>query len=125
MKAPAIKNETEKRFICSYKMHATSATRGTYCKGPCNRRPQCGCGWECSGHPDRILKIVMMHAKRCDMMDTDYVKDLSRYTYAGVNNHTQNLKKNETQTAIRIINGVPEKVEVAKGVLVMPHLELD
>lgn len=65
--------------------------------GSVKRNVMCGCGWSCSSNPDRIYKIISLHAKKCSCIDIEQFKDLpntsiySNEVYESTSKHT-NIK---------------------------------
>lgn len=74
----------------------------------------CGCGWTYQSSPDRMMKVIELHAKRCDIIDVESFRGLpTKRIYE--NAYLSNTAKNTTYKGVQFINGMPNPIDLTKN----------
>lgn len=74
----------------------------------------CGCGWRYTSSPDRINKVVSLHAKKCDIIDVNSFRGLSTKRIYD-NAYVPNTPKGTIYKGVQYIEGIPSPIDFTKN----------
>lgn len=80
------------------------------------RTIHCGCGWTHCGIPDRILKIVTLHAKKCEIIDLESFRTMPNKRIFD-NAYSQTTAKATVYKGMQFIDGMPTSIDFTKNKL--------
>lgn len=77
------------------------------------RTVSCGCGWSYCSSPDRMLKVITLHAKKCEIIDVDSFRGLpNKRIYE--NSYVMNTPKGTVYKGVQFVEGIPSSIDFMK-----------